>query len=110
MLKSLTKLSIPQTLIAIAMPKAMAATMSNVFTALTIPTSILLSSISLTKFISGTPGIINNAQAISGCQGVLEWRIGTSQVGIVASMAGVEIKAESHANSVEKNAANAILA
>ena len=59
-----------------AMPKDMAKIMSSVLVALTSPTSIWLSSMSLTKLISGTPGTMKRAQAIIGCQGVVEIRSG----------------------------------
>ena len=90
-LRSFTKLSIPQTLIAKAIPKLIARTISKVLVALTNPVSIWLSSISLTKLINGTPGTINRAQAINGCQGVTENNIGRNHSGNTAITAGVEI-------------------
>ena len=102
-------MSTPQMVMAKAMPNDIAATMRNVFTALLMPMLMWFSIMSATKFIIGTPGTMNKAQAISGCQGVSVCSSGTSQSGIIASTAGVEMNVESHASMVEKHAAAAML-
>ena len=60
-----------QNLSANTIPKAMPTIISIVLMARSVPTRKLLSSISSTKLIRGTPGTMNNAQASSGCSGVL---------------------------------------
>ena len=47
---------------AMAMPKVMLPTMRIVLIALVIPDKIWLLMVSITEFISGTPGIINKVQ------------------------------------------------
>ena len=57
---------------------------------------------SLTKLISGTPGTINRAQAISGCHGVAE----SMKPGRLEAMDGVSDRKEvAHAMSVATKAA-----
>ncbi|CDE57678.1 unknown [Prevotella sp. CAG:873] len=51
---------------AMAIPKDIAATIIMVFTARDTPTMRWSSSISETKLMSGTPGMMNNVQAHSG--------------------------------------------
>ena len=84
-----------------AIPNAMAKIISSVLSARTIPTSIYPSSISLTKFINGTPGTMKRAQAINGCQGVSE----CMKLGRAAEMAGLSDRNEvNQAISVATNA------
>ena len=110
MLRSLTKLSIPHTRMANTMPNAIAATMSMVLTPRTIPTSMLLSSTSLTKLMIGTPGTINNVQAISGCQGVVVCSAWASHWGMSATNCELANVPNSHAMMVATKAAMAMLA
>ena len=99
--RSFTKLSMPHTLMAKAMPNAIARTINSVLSARTMPTSIYPSSMSLTKLMSGTPGTMNKAQAMSGCQGVSECiiagrksaRAGESERNVVAHAMSVATKA-----------------
>ena len=74
------------------------------------PTSMLLSSTSLTKLMMGTPGTINNAQAISGCQGVTVCSELASHWGMSATNCELAKVPNSHAMMVETKAATAMLA
>ena len=105
MLRSFTKLSTPHTVIAIDIPNDIAVTISSVLMALLSPIWIWLSIISDTKFISGTPGTMNNAHAMSGCHGVSVCKMAYSHSGRYCATAGVDINVESHARSVDTNAA-----
>ena len=91
------------------MPNDMAATIMSVLTARVMPMLMWLSSMSLTKLISGTPGTMNRAQAMSGCQGVSLCVKGISADGMCDSITGSEMYADRHASSVEKNAAKVML-
>ena len=84
-----------------AMPKAMAKSISSVLVARVIPTWVKPESMSLTKLMSGTPGTMNKAQAKSGCHGVEDSKKEMPD--------RVEIKAKSHANSVDTKAAKPML-
>src|SRR3712207_6124181 len=101
-----SKLLIPHTLMAIAIPKAMAATMSKVLIKRTNPTCTYPPSISLTKLMMGTPGTINSAQASKGCHGVEETM---NDGNIETKVASVEKNEDSHAKMVDIKAATAIL-
>ena len=82
------------------MPKAIDSTVSSVITARPMPTRVWPLSISLTKLISGIPGMMNSVQAISGCQGVwLERKSGR----LADTAACCERRASIQAISVEKN-------
>ena len=91
MLKSFTKLSMPHTFMATAMPNDIAATMSRVLRARLRPISKWLSSMSLTKLMSGTPGTMNRAQASSGCHTVSLWSTEASHVGRWSATTGMDM-------------------
>ena len=76
------------------MPKAIAIIIIIVLAARTSPVWMLLSNISSTKFMSGTPGTMNKAQAKRG------WR------GVEVQLAGKYVV--SQATTVETKAAQAI--